>query len=437
MAKSNVGTVTFPRVFGRKVEVDFNGGHISSDGGVVLLGQIDRELGLTTAVSRVFPDHRYQPFVDHPLLHLLRQRVYGLCCGYEDLNDHQDLRYDLAFQTAVGTDKRMAGDSTFCRLENSALADHAWVIHGILVDQFIASYKRPPKKLVLDFDATDAPVHGHQEGRFFHGYYDHYCFLPLYVFCGNQLLVSYLRPSRNDAAKHAWGVLALLVRRLRQAWPGVKIVFRGDSGFCRHRMLSWCERNDVSYIVGLARNRVLERNAEALQQKAEDAYEKTGEKQRLFGEFEYGAKSWQKKRRVIMRIEHGVKGRNPRFVVTNMPGDNKTLYEDDYCARGDMENRIKEQQLDLFAARASCHDWWANQLRLLWSALAYVLMERLRALYLRNTQFAKAQCGTIRIKLLKIGAIVLRNTRRVRLHLSSACPSQETFMLIAHRLARQ
>ena len=289
----------------------------------------------------------------------------------------------------------------------------------------IESFKRAPKKLLLDFDATDDVVHGKQEGRFFHGYYDHYCFLPLYVFCRNQLLVSYLRPSKIDGAKHAWAILALLVKRLRQAWPQVKIILRADSGFCRWRMLSWCERNNVGYIVGIAKNKRLNAITAQRQREARDCYAELGAKVRWFTDLHYAAGSWNRARRVIAKIEHTAKGSNPRYVVTNLKGDGQALYDKLYCARGEMENRIKEQQLDLFADRTSCHRWWPNQFRLLLSSLAYMLLEAIRRLALKGTELANAYVGTLRLKLLKIGAVILRNTRRIRFLLSSACPYQQ------------
>lgn len=435
MAKCTSSPIGFPACRSRKVQVGFQGGAITSDGGSLLLRQVDRRIGLTRQVGGALKDPRVRGRCAHRQETLIRQRVYGLALGYEDLNDHNPLRQDPAFQTAVDRDGPLASASTLCRFENRAQRQGAVAIHKVLLDQFIASHREPPKELVLDFDATDDPVHGRQEGRFFHGYYDRYCFLPLYVFCGSQLLVAYLRPSRIDAARHGWAILKLLVDRLREAWPRVRIVLRADSGFCRWRMLRWCDRHQVGYVVGLAKNARVNRQGAGLIEEARRGFQATGEKQRRFGEVLYAAQTWDRARRVIVKAEHGPMGSNPRYVVTNLPGDPQAIYENLYCARGEMENRIKEQQLDLFSDRTSCHRWWANQFRLLLSSLAYVLVESLRRLGLAGTELAHAQCGTIRLKLLKIGGVVHHNTRRIRLHLSSSYPYQPLFWLLAQRLA--
>jgi len=419
----------FPACRKRRVEADFSGGEITSNAGVLLLRQADRLSGLMASVARRLVDGRQRGKVEHGLVDILRQRVFALALGYEDVNDHAALRHDIALQTAAGLDRTLASPSTLSRFENAAGRDWAWCIHEALVENFIASHAVAPKELILDFDATDDAVHGKQEGRFFHGYYDHYCFLPLYVFCGERLLVSYLRPSKIDGA-----ILALLVRKLRRAWPGVRIILRGDGGFCRHKMLGWCERHDVGYIVGLAKNARLNDLAGPAMAAARRGFEAGGGKQRVFCGFTYAAKSWKTARRVIGRIEHMAKGANPRYIVTNLEGDGRDLYERIYCARGEMENRIKEQQLDLFADRTSCHKWWPNQFRLLLSGLAYTLLETIRRVGLAGSDMARAQCGTIRLRLLKIGAVVVRNTRRVRLHLSSACPDKALFLAVAARL---
>ena len=285
---------------------------------------------------------------------------------------------------------------------------------------------RAPKQIILDLDATDVPLHGDQEGRFFHGYYDCHCFLPLYVFCGDRLLTAYLRPSNIDAAKHAAAILKLLVTRLRRAWPRTKIVFRGDSGFCRNLLLSWCDRHDVKYVVGIARNARLVAAAASLLGRAQQCYEQTGQKQRLFTAFDYAAGTWHSVRRVIAKAEHTDKGSNPRFIVTNLVGDSQRLYDRRYCQRGEMENRVKEQMM-LFADRVSAHRWWPNQWRLCLSAIAYTLMEALRRLALRGTALAEATCATLRTKLVKIGAVVVRKLTIMRLHFSSHHPLRDLF----------
>ena len=433
MTNRNREQLSFPGCKGRRVEADFSGGSVTSDAGILLVRQADRLLGLTASVARLFPDSRRKASCEHSISSMLRQRVYGMALGYEDLNDHDSLRHDLAWQTAVERDKPSASSPTLCRLENRADRETAVAIHRVLIDQFIASYREPPTELILDFDATNDPIHGHQEGRFFQGYYDEYCFLPLYVTCRDQLLVAYLRPSNIDGAKHAWAILALLVKRLRSEWPNVRIIFRADSGFCRWRMLRWCDNNDVFYIVGLAKNKRINEEAARQIDQARKRFEATKRKQRLFGNLTYGAHTWDRERRVIARIQHDARGDNPRYVVTNLPGNGRKLYERIYCQRGEMENRIKEQKM-LFADRTSAHNWWPNQFRILLSALAYTLLETMRRVGLKGTGLAHAQVTTIRLKLLKIGAVIVRNTREVRFGLASAHPYQHLFRLVAARL---
>ena len=425
---------SFPALKRRKIEAEFSGGDITSDGGVLLLRQVDQKLGLLEAVNQVLQDPRDQDQIKHSQLSLIKQRVYGLCLGYEDLNDHQQLRLDPALQTAVNRDNALGSQSTLCRLENRSNRQAMMDIHQIFLDQFIASFKTPPEELILDFDATDDPTHGQQEHTFYHGYYRHYCFLPLYVFCEGQLLVSYLRSSNMDGAKHSGSILKLLVGALRAQWPNVRIIFRADGGFCRRKILSWCERNDVFYIVGYTRNSRLSAMIQQNLKQAEQRCDDTGEKQRDFMDLQYGAKTWTTKRHIIAKLEVTDKGPNPRFIVTNLPGSAQALYDKVYCARGDMENRIKEQQLGLFADRTSAHEWWANQFRLLLSSLGYILLESIRRLALTGTDLENAQAGTIRLKLLKIGAVILRNTRRIRFLLSSHYPYQNLFRSVATRL---
>jgi hypothetical protein len=425
--------IEFGHLGRRVVEGCFDAGSMTSDAGVMLLGATDRKLGLIQAAARCIADPRSPLLIKHAVRDMLRQRVYGLALGWEDLNDHGTLRQDVAMQTAVGVDREVASAPTLCRLEKWADRATAWRLHQVLVEQFIASFKTAPEELVLDFDATDNPLYGQQEGRFFHGYYDSYCYLPLYVFCGQQLLCAYLRPSRIDGAKHAGAILKLLVKRLRQVWPQVRIVFRGDSGFCRQRIINYCERAGVNYIIGLARNPRLQSITVFLELAMKDRFEQTGLKQREVGEFVYAAESWARSRRVITRLEHGVQGNNPRYVVTNLTGQAKELYDDLYCQRGEAENRIKEAQVGLFATRTSCQHFQSNQLRMLLAALGYVLIERLRALALQGTVLAKAQVDTLRIKLLKLAAVVTRNTRRIRLYLASNWPSADIF---AHAMSQ-
>lgn len=435
MPKCTSSEVSLGRLGRREISADFDGGDISTEGGVLLLRQVDRKIGLTKAVAKVLSDGRDPARIKHDLRDMVAQRVYAQCQGWEDLSDHATLRHDLAMQTAVGVTTPLASAPTLCRLENRATRAQAWALHGVLVDQFIASHSKAPEELVLDIDASDIPLHGDQEHSQFHGYYDHYCYLPLYVFCGQAMLACYLRNSRIDGAKHAAAVIKLLVARLRQSWPAVRIVVRADSGFCRQRLLRWCERSNVGYAIGVARNKRLERLVAAQEAQLKADWERTQVKQRAIGELRYGADSWNCERRLITRLEYGAQGNNPRFVVTNLGWDAARLYDEFYCMRGEAENRIKEAQLDLFGTRASCHKFAANQLRLLLAALAYTLMERLRALALTGTELERACAATIRVKLLKIGAAIVRNTRRVRLLLTSHHPLRDVFLNAARALA--
>ena len=438
MTDCNTLPLTFARLGRRNIQADFTGGAITSDAGATLLREVDRRIGLLDALVACIDDPRDPAKITHSLRTLLAQRIFAIAMGYEDGNDHQDLRNDpllqLIIERGIDPDKPLASPATLCRLENGVNRPALVKMVVVLVEQFIASNAEPPERIVLDFDATDNAIHGNQEGRFFHGYYDHYCFLPLYVFCGDQLLVPYLRPSKIDAAKHSRAILKLLVARLRQVWPDVQIVFRGDSGFCRWKLLRWCDRNNVDYIIGLAKNARLERLARRQRVTARWRYRCTGEKQRIFGQFDYAAGTWDRPRRVIAKAEHSEHGANPRFVVTTLPDKPQELYDDVYCQRGDMENRIKEQQLGLFADRTSCHDFLANQFRLLLSSDAYVVLESLRRLGLIGTKLARAQVGTIRLKLLKIGARITCSVRRVMLHLASGYPLQTLFAHVLRRL---
>jgi hypothetical protein len=438
------------------VEASFDGGHLSSDGGVLLLREVDARLGLTQRFAGCFTDLRKQHLIEHSVLELLRQRVYGLALGYEDLNDHDDLMRDPLLAVALGKrdpegagrrregdrGKALASSSTLNRVELTPpdasehsrykkVVYHPQELQDLLVAVFLESFQEAPEELVLDFDATDDPLHGSQEGRFFHGYYGCYCYLPLYVTCGEHLLVAKLRTANRDASEGARDVLAYLVRRIRQCWPEVRIIVRGDSGFAREDLMRWCEENGVHYVLGLAKNvRLLKKIGKELVQ-ARQGYEETKHATRVFTHFLYCTRtSWSRSRRVIAKAEHLEKGANPRFIVTSL-GEGyatpKSLYEETYCARGDMENRIKEQQLDLFADRTSTGTFRANQLRLWFSSFAYVLVSATRRLALKGTRMANATCGTIRLKLFKIGARIALSFRRIRIHLASACPYQDVF----------
>ena len=435
----------FSSVGRKKIVAEFTGGDLTSDGGLVLLREVDRRIGLVDALNAAVRDPRDPDRIEHDQRTLLAQRLFAVAAGYEDLNDHAGLRTDPLWQTLADRrlkpgqqeDDPLGSAPTLCRLENRVTHKDLGRLAAVLVEQFIASHATPPTELVLDFDATDDPVHGRQEQRFFHGYYDAYCFLPLYVFCGDQLLVAYLRPSNLDAARHSRAILKLLVRRFRQVWPAVKILVRADSGFCRWRLMRWCDRHGVDYLLGLARNAVLERLGVGRMQEAQAQFEATGEKTRLFGEFSYAAQTWDRVRRVIAKAEYGPQGDNPRFLVTSLTDDGLTLYEQVYCQRGEAENRIKEQQLGLFADRTSCHAFRANQFRVLLSASAYVLVETLRRTGLAGTELAAAQVTTIRLRLLKIGGRVVRSVRRVVLHLASGFPLQDLLRAVLARLTER
>ena len=438
MTQCNLEPIYFSSLKCKKILADFNGGKISSDGGALLLREVDRHICLIDAINNCLVDTRHPSFTKHEQKTMLAQRIFAIAMGYEDLNDHYSLRNDPVMQTISEQNhtqqKPLASAPTLCRMENRISREELVKMARVFVEKFIASHKQPPDQLILDFDPTDDEVHGNQEGRFFHGYYDHYCFLPLYVYCGSQLLVAYLRPSKIDPAKHSRAILKLLVERFRQVWPDVRIIFRGDSNFCRWRLLRWCERHNVYYIVGLAKNPVLMSLGRYWIQQAQQNFQISREKQRIFGEFAYAAGTWDKERRVIIKAEYVIQGQNTRFIVTNLKGQPQQLYDGMYCPRGDMENRIKEQQLHLFADRTSCHYFLANQFRVLLSAAAYILVEHLRREYLADTELAKAEVNTIRLKLFKIGARVIWSVRRVVFHLASGYPLKELFMQIVARL---
>jgi hypothetical protein len=440
---------------GRRVVAAFDGGAVTSDGGGLLLRHTDRAIGLIERVAACFVDQREQDQVVHTMPALVGQRIVGIALGYEDVNDHDELRHDpvLALFADRLEPKRsdcapLAGKSTLNRLEHAPLRpddryhkighDSAALAH-LFVDLFLEAHPRAPKQIVLDLDATDDPLHGQQEGRFFHGYYSCYCYLPLYVFCGRHLLAALLRPSNIDASAGAVAEVARIVARIRAAWPRVEILLRADSGFARDELMAWCEANRVHYVFGLARNPRLVTELDTDLTGAAAEHAATGQPARRFKELSYATlDSWSRVRRVIGKAEYLAKGPNPRFIVTSLPAsaiDGRTLYERVYCARGEMENRIKEQQLDLFADRTSAATMRANQLRLWFASFAYVLLEALRRIGLRHTQFQDATCGTIRLKLLKLGAKVTVSVRRIKVAIASACPYRTEFALAHLRLA--
>jgi hypothetical protein len=394
MTKCNKFPIIFSSLKSKKIVANFKGGAITSDAGSLLIREVDKKLNLTKSISKLIPDDRDPIKIQHTIKDMLRQRIYALALGYEDFNDHNQLRKDLALKIAVEKEDELASPSTLCRFENKFKRKLAVGIHIEMLDQFVKSFKKVPEKLILDFDATDLPIHGKQENRHYHGYYKHDCFLPLHVFCEEKLLVSYLRPSNIDGAKHAWAILSLLVKYFRKIWPDIKIVFRGDSGFCRHKMLRWCEKNKVDYIVGIGANKKSQKLLEPLVCEAKANFDNTKEKQQLFTEFYYKAKTWDKQKRIIGKAEYNGKGENRRFIITTLSESCEEMYKNVYCPRGNMENKIKEQ-FELFSYRVSCHKWWPNQLRILLSALAYILIENLRSVYFKGTKFFTSQISTI------------------------------------------
>jgi len=445
----------FARVDGRDVVASFDGGAITSDAGALLLGAADRAIGLVGRFALCFRDVRSAVLVEHEVGTLVGQRVFGIALGYEDLIDHDELRHDPMMAVLAGklSARRqacapVAGKSTLNRLELGRpeptryhkISHDGAAIERLFVDLFLEAHDKAPRQIILDLDATDDPLHGHQEGRFFHGYYDGYCYLPLYVFCGRHLLAAKLRRSNIDGAAGSVAEMARIVGQIRQRWPRVRILLRADSGFCREDLMAWCEAHRVDYLFGLARNTRLVAEIAADLATARAESEPTGKPARRFRDFTWSTlDSWSRPRRVVGKAEWTQGEANPRFVVTSLRHDEaeaRHLYEKIYCARGEMENRIKECQLDLFADRTSANPLRANQLRLWFAAMAYVLVAALRRVALRHTQFADATCGTIRLKLLKIGALVRVSVRRVRIAMASGCPYANEFGLAHAFLAR-
>ncbi len=449
----------FARLDRRAVVADFGGGAITSDAGALLLGATDRVIGLVERFAACFTDGRAPRRVVHDVHTLVGQRVFGIALGYEDLIDHDELRRDPVLGTVLGRLEArrpgcapLAGKSTLNRLEHAPDGAHRYrrighdaaAIESLFVELFLDAHERAPQRIVLDLGATDDPIHGHQEGRFFHGYYDCYCYLPLYVFCGGHLLAARLRRADIDASAGALEEVARIVGSIRARWPRVRILLRADSGFARDNLMTWCEANRVDYLFGLARDARLVERIHAELAWAEEEAERSGRPIRRFADFRWAIlDSWSRRRRAVAKAEwmpgRGEHGANPRFVVTSIPAsqlDARTLYERLYCARGNMENRIKECQLDLFADRTSAATMRANQLRLWFASMAYVLLAALRRIALAHTRLQRASCGSLRLKLLKIGAQVTVTVRRIRVAMASACPYADEFSLAHARLCR-
>lgn len=469
------------RLRGQAVHVDFDGGTLTSDGGLLLLREVDRRLDLIRRVDQSIPDPRDPLYTAHPQHEILTSRIFGIAAGYEDANDHDALRHDPAFQVAAGRtpaqndysrdDSPLASPSTHCRFENRIDSKSIFKLHEVLVDTFLDSFDKPPEEIILDYDATDDRVHGNQQRRFFNAYYDSYCFLPLYVFCGDQILVSYLRPSSVGAAHHARAVTKLLVQKIRSRWPDVKIILRGDGGYAVERLMRWCDKNDVGFVFGLPQNKVLVREIACEMTRVRIRQSQLGGEQACFKWFRYRtARTWDRHRWVVGKAQYTDKGANPRFVVTNLPSDAgivdatwhrpmvqgkrqpleikepgtkcsvawnpETFYRTMYCQRGEMENRIKEQQMCLFADRTSCTRWMANQFRLMLSSLAYVLVDGLRRLALSGTEHSRLRVDSIRLRLFKIAARVQVTCRRVVFRLCSHCPSAALWKHVMLRLCR-
>ncbi len=434
----------FEAHFSRQVVAQFDGGQLSTEGGAPLLRQVDRRLGLLRRVVGCFTDGRDPERIEHPLEEMLAQRIHGLALGYEDLNDHEELRHDPLLVLLAG--KReftapLAGKSTLNRMELSPAGSpvdqryhritySAEALDVLLVEIFLEAHRKAPREVVLDLDVTDTPLHGEQEGRFFHGYYGHYCYLPLYIFCGDHLLCARLRPSNQDASAGSREEVQRIVAQIRARWPKVRIVLRADSGFCRQELMEWCETHGVHYVFGLARNARLRRKIAREMRQAREEHRRTGKPARVFAELRYRTRnSWSRSRRVVAKAEYLEKGENPRYVVTSLPASEwpaRDLYEQCYCARGEMENRIKEQ-LSLFSDRMSTETMRANQLRLYFSSLAYVLVHALRRLGLAGTEWASAQVDTIRVRLLKIAAQVRVTARRIWIRYSRSYPWKHLF----------
>lgn len=425
----------FSKSKNKEVEGMFEGGNVTQDAGLLIAKEIDKNFGFTNFIADKIEDSRNKSYIVHEIKDMLKQRVYGLIGGYEDLNDHILIRKDAHFQTLVGQDKELASSATLSRFENSMNKKDISNLFFGMIENFVARIEGEPEKIVLDFDPTDCLIYGKQEERSYHGYYKDYCFLPLHVFSGDELVTTLLRPSNIDGAKYAGAILRIIVSKIRERWPNMRVIFRGDCAFARKHIFHWCENNNVEYIVGIGANKVLqgkvkEKEEELLSKQKESECDQKG-----YMSFEYKAGSWKEKRRIIAKVEASARGINRRFLVTNnLDSPPKEVYENEYCPRGDMENKIKQLKLDLKADRLSCHSFLANQFRNFLAGLAYVILTAVRKKLLQGTELANAYCGRIMLKLFKIGAVIIEKKTKIRYLFSSNFPFKELFVCAMKRL---
>lgn len=418
----------FSRSKNKEVEGVFEGGNITQDGGLLIAKEVEDMLGLSKSAAAAIKDGRNKSYVTHALEDILKQRIYGLLGGYEDLNDHISIREDVHFQTLVGKDRELASNATLSRFENSITREDVMKLCLVLIENFIERTEKEPEKIVLDFDPTDCTIYGKQEGRFYHGYYKDYCFLPLHVFSGDELVTTLLRPSNIDGAKYAGAILKIIVAKIRDKWPKMRIIFRGDSAFARKHIFHWCENNDVEYIVGIGANKVLQSEVEERENALVSKQKESEDDQKEYISFYYKAASWKKERRIIAKLEASSRGINRRFLVTNNSFKApEELYKQEYCPRGDMENKIKQMKLDLCADRLSCSKFLANQFRNFLAAFAYIVVTTVRKRLLAGTELANAYCGRIMLKLFKISAVIVEKKTKITYLFSSNFPFKELF----------
>lgn len=424
----------FSNPFNRKKFANFSNHDISTDGGLLLLDKVESKFNIISDAVALVRDRRNQKYITHTMESILKQVIYGICMGYSDLNDHEDIRLDNLYKSVLNKEEDLASDSTLSRIENNV--DHATIINinKLMVEKFISSFKSEPKELTLDIDATDVELHGNQEGRHYHGYYREYCYVPLHVTCGDELLISYLRPANQDGFRHSWPIIGLLIKRIKQAFPNVKITVRADSGFMRHKFIGWLEQKGIKYIVGMAQNKRLLKKVENEIEIVKDLYEENQETTAKYKAFNYKADSWKRERKIICKIEKNYHGSNIRFIVTNINDNPKELYRNNYCQRGAMENKIKYVQLDLFGDRLSSCEYLSNSFRLMLSSLSYLLMQKLKTHYLKYTNLKKATANTIRLKLLKLATLIKVNKTSIRFEFSANYKYKNLFKILLPKL---